>query len=225
MAFEPLSGRTRRECPFSDELLLTAPSVGLLPLELNGQTTIVAAPRLIDTRQLVAMAAEGSGLGERLRLTTVARLHEFVARCGASAIERRAVHGLRSARPDLSAAEAQPRKGVLLALTAFAGAAALPVLFAPSLAVTAIEIALATVFLAWTALRVFGLVAERFVHRKRRPVSNRSLPVYTVVVALYRETKTIRNLIASLGALNYPALCSKCRKPFQHFCKCTNGIF
>jgi cellulose synthase/poly-beta-1,6-N-acetylglucosamine synthase-like glycosyltransferase len=205
MDFEPLSDRARRHCPFSDELLLTVPTVGLLPLELNGETVIVAAPRLIDTRQLIMIAAEKSDLSRRLRLTTVARMHDFVARCGARAIERRAVYGLRTSRPDFSAAEGNHRKSALLALAVVAGAGALAVLFPSSFAVIALQVALAAIFLAWTALRLLGVLAERFVRRNPRRVTNGSLPVYTIVVALYRETKTIKSLIASLRELDYPA--------------------
>jgi glycosyltransferase XagB len=203
MVFEPLSRRTREQCPLSEDQLLSAATTGLLPLTIDGELTIVVAPRLLDSRRLIAIAKERPGLGERLRLTTVPRLNAFVTRHGAGEIERRAVHGLRSAWPDLSAAGAGWRNRRLILLAA-ACATALPVLAAPHLALWAIEAALGVIFLAWTALRLLGLLSERLVRRRPRTFTDDGLPVYTIVVALYREAAAVKGLVAALRALNYP---------------------
>jgi cellulose synthase/poly-beta-1,6-N-acetylglucosamine synthase-like glycosyltransferase len=203
MEFEPLSGRTRVQCPLSDDQLLAAAATGLLPLMIDGELTIVVAPRLLDSRRLIALGSERPDLGERFRLTTVPRLNAFVTLHGADEIERRAVHGLRAAWPDLSAAGRGWRNRRLILLAA-ACAAALPVLAAPHVALRAIEAVLGFVFLAWTALRLLGLVSERFVRRKPRTFADGWLPVYTIVVALYREAAAVEGLVAALRALDYP---------------------
>ncbi|GJD66957.1 hypothetical protein [Methylobacterium frigidaeris] len=41
------------------------------------------------------------------------------------------------------------------------------------------------------------------------PVPDTELPVYTVLVALYRETKVVPRLVSALARLDYPVLCSK----------------
>jgi len=209
MAFEPLSWRrTREQCPLTDDQLIAAATTGLLPLWLDGGLTIVIAPQLVDSRRLLAVAAEDPHLGERLRLTTAPRLQAFVASHSAGEIERRAVDGLRSARPDLSAAPPatrRPRRAVLgLAAGGAAGLCALAAMVAPQAALLLAELALGSVFLAWTGLRLLGLLSERFVRRKPRTFTDDWLPVYTIVVALYREATSVRGLVAALRALNYP---------------------
>ena len=202
MAFEPLFNTSREQCPLPDDRLIEAANTGMLPLSDRNGVKIVVAPRLVDSRRLVAVATSGADMARRIRLTSTARLHDFVARHSAHEIERRAVDELRTAHPELSAGVGRPRRMVTLAVS---GAAPRSTAFAaPGAALTAAEIMLGAVFLAWTGLRLFGLLSERFVRRRPRTFSDGRLPIYSIVVALYREAAAVPDLVAALRALDYP---------------------
>ena len=104
MAFEPLFNTPREQCPLSDD----ATDRGR-----EHRDAAAARPR---RRQLRGGAAAGrqpppgraarrpaTSMAQRIRITSTARLHDFVARHSAREIERRAVDELRDEQPELSA--------------------------------------------------------------------------------------------------------------------------
>jgi cellulose synthase/poly-beta-1,6-N-acetylglucosamine synthase-like glycosyltransferase len=66
------------------------------------------------------------------------------------------------------------------------------------------ELTLGFIFLAWTGLRFLGMQSIPLVRLRRRTFSDRGLPTYTVIVALYREAAAIKGLVAALRGLDYP---------------------
>ena len=62
----------------------------------------------------------------------------------------------------------------------------------------AAELFLGAVFLAWMALRLFGLFSERFMRRHRHTFSDGWLPTYSIVIALYREAAAVPDLVTAL---------------------------
>ena len=200
IAFEPLDTRSRADCPLDDDRLIMAGAVGLLPLILNGQHFVVVAPR--DARRLTSFLASPSGLASRLHITTPARLAGFVARHGAAAIGHRAAHALKIATPDLSAGANHPRRWLVAFCVAATVAAA--ALAAPNFVSVALDVALALIFLGWTGLRLIGTLTRHSPHQARERVSDAELPVYTLIVALYREAPAVAGLINALAALDYP---------------------
>jgi hypothetical protein len=94
IAFEPLAGRLREECPLSDDRLIEAANTGLLPLIVGNDVNILVAPRLVDSRRLVEVARSGADIARRVRITSTAQLQDFVARRGRREIEHRAVEWL-----------------------------------------------------------------------------------------------------------------------------------
>jgi cellulose synthase/poly-beta-1,6-N-acetylglucosamine synthase-like glycosyltransferase len=205
LAFEPLGDRPRHACPVSDARLVEAAITGLLPLLIGDHLEFVVAPRLVDSRRLVKAVQASTEMAGRIRLTSSSRLREFVARHGAGEIEHCAAEALRSARPEFSAGSDRARRPLVPILPAAAAVAALFGAAAPDVALMAAEASLALVFLAWTGLRVFGLLSERLVRRRPHAVADEWLPIYTIVVALYREAAAVEGLVAALRALNYPA--------------------
>jgi cellulose synthase/poly-beta-1,6-N-acetylglucosamine synthase-like glycosyltransferase len=204
MAFEPLTGRTRDDCPLSNDEMFSAAVAGIIRIKIDGDEFLVAAPRLIDTRQLVTSAVGSSDLRKRMRLTTVSRLNAFVACHNAAEIEQRAVHDLRSNRPDLSASTLALQEPGLILLAAACAVA--PITFyAPSIVLMTLEATLFLVFLAWSILRLLGLATNPPRRHKPRALANDRLPVYSVVVALYREAASVKELIGALRAIDYPA--------------------
>ena len=201
MAFEPLFNTSRRQCPLGDAALVEAANTGMLPLSDRNDVKIVVAPRLVDSRRLVAVAESGTEIARRIRITTTARLHDFVARHSPRDIEYRAVDELRINHPELSAGVNRPRPKVALAYLALVVLAAFAV---PGAVLMTAELMLGAVFIAWTGLRLLGLLSERFVRRQPHVFSDEWLPTYSIVIALYREAAAVPDLVAALRALNYP---------------------
>ncbi len=212
LGFEPLFNTPRQQCTLSDELLSEAANTGMLPLLDTDGVKIVVTPRLVDSRRLVEVATSGAEIARYIRLTTTARLHDFVTRHTTREIERRAIDDLRSWAPDLSAGiRALPR----LQIFACVALISLASILMPSLAMPVVEGVLAVVFLAWTGLRLFGLWSRDLLRRQARTFADETLPTYSIVVALYREAAAIPGLVAALRSLNYPALGSKLTLPLS----------
>jgi hypothetical protein len=165
MAFEPLFNTSREHCPLPDDGLIEAANTGMLPLSDRSGIKFVVAPLLVDSRRLVAVATSGTDIARRIRLTSTTRLHDFVTRHSAAEIERRAIDMLRTEHPELSAGVGRSRRTVIPAYLALTALAAFAV---PGAATMVAEVMLGAVFLAWTGLRLLGLLSERFLHRRRR---------------------------------------------------------
>jgi cellulose synthase/poly-beta-1,6-N-acetylglucosamine synthase-like glycosyltransferase len=77
-------------------------------------------------------------------------------------------------------------------------------LLANGVTAIAIELMLGAIFLAWTALRLLGIFNAEPVRAEPEPVAEKNLPTYSIVVALYRESAAVGELVEALGRLNYP---------------------
>ena len=151
--------------------LIEAANTGMLPLSDRNGVKFVVAPRLVDSRRLVAVATSGTDMARRIRLTSTARLHDFVARHSAQEIERRAVDD--AAQPSIP--NCRPASAVRAATVIAGLSGARPRwrrLPCPARRMTAAELMLGAVFLAWTGLRLLGLLSERFVRRRPRTFSD-----------------------------------------------------
>ena len=199
--FEPLDDIPRAACPLSDDRLVEAASLGILPLTLAGTLHFVVAPRAMAARWLVEAMRPDSDLAQRIRITTAERLHHFIADHGARAIAHRAAEALRTARPDLSAGAGGLRPATALSVLA---ATALALLMAPGNVMTIFDVALGLVFLAWAGLRLLGTLTASATPHQSKTFSDDQLPVYTIIVALYREAAAVKDLVAALRRLNYP---------------------
>jgi len=199
--FEPLFNTPRRKCPLPDERLVDAANSGMLPLADGDEVKFVVVPRFVDSRRLVALAVSGSEIAQRLHLTSSARLRNFVKRQGAGNIERKAVDDLQTRFPELSAGTVRLRWGTIMMIAAVAFMATFA---APGPTMMAMELVLGLIFLAWTGLRLLGLISERFVWRLPRTFSDEWLPTYSIIIALYREAAAVDDLVASLQSFSYP---------------------
>ncbi len=202
--FESLDGIPRAAFPFGDDALIEAELQGVLQLNLGGELHLVIAPRELSIRRLLSAVRPDSDLLRRIRLTSTERLRRFVAGHGAREIEHRAVEALRETRPELSAGARNQRSFGLMILAAHMVLIGLIFLAAPGAAWLAVEVALGCVFLAWTGLRMIGLLSAPFVGRRPRAFADERLPIYTVAVALYQEATAVSGLVAALRQLNYP---------------------
>jgi cellulose synthase/poly-beta-1,6-N-acetylglucosamine synthase-like glycosyltransferase len=199
--FEPLIERAREQCPLPDARLIEAANSGMLPLMQDGALNFVVAPSLVDSRRLVPVAMAGTDLTQRIRITSATRLRAFAARHGRRELEHKAADELRAAHPELSADGGhRHRIAIAVALTA----AMIAMTVAPSASMTAVELVLGLIFLAWTGLRFLGLLSERLLRRRPRTFSDDWLPVYSIIIALYREAMAVDELVTALRRLRYP---------------------
>src|SRR5207249_3780233 len=65
-------------------------------------------------------------------------------------------------------------------------------------------LALGLTFIAWTGLRLVGIASEGPARVQPRAVPDDRLPIYTIIVALYREAAAVKDLVAALRRLAYP---------------------
>jgi cellulose synthase/poly-beta-1,6-N-acetylglucosamine synthase-like glycosyltransferase len=195
--YEDFSNRSRESCALDDDQLIDAARTGLLPLVIDGEPSFVVAPRSV--RDLLGYARNHPRLS--FRLASSARLNGFIADHMAEPLGSRAADALLRVRPDLSAGHRDPR-----ILMVFATIAALFVggLFTdPGTTLVVANAILASVFLTWLMFRLLGcMLASK--PQASHHIPDRELPVYTVIVALYREAESVHDLIASLRALDYP---------------------
>lgn len=178
-------------------------STGLLPASVrDGQTHLTIALLNDNVRTVHAHVAENPRLAHHIRITSPERLREFVKRSNGAKLAHDAALGLQESLPDYSAGLVRFAGYILGFLGVFA-AAALSYYFAFHLAFLAIELLLALTFLAWAALRIFSCF-----HREREntppALSERDLPIYSILVPLYRERKVALDLVRAISALNYP---------------------
>ena len=195
VVFEPLDDKPRESCPLSDERMLEAAGVGMLPLAVDGNIKVVVAPRELTVRSLFDAMGRGSNLAHRIRITSNQRLSRFIADRARNAIGHRAAEALRAEHPELSAGTGRRRSVAIAILVA---ATALFALIASGVTALAVEVVLGLIFLAWTALRLLGSLSLRSVRRAPKPVEDHRLPIYTVAIALYREAAAATELVAAL---------------------------
>ena len=197
-----LDDMPRRACPLDDLRLIDAAQAGVLPLRLPDGLVWVVAPRNLAARTLTRLVSRNPHLARRIRLVSNEQLNRFVTRHGEATLGAIADRALRTRWPQFSAAPRRWRPPYLLGVTVLAGIVAF-YLF-PAATRMAIEALLAFGFLAWLALRLIGsFLAPPRVRPVR--IDDKRLPVYTIIVALYREAAAVEDLIAALRALDYPA--------------------
>ena len=203
LVFETLDGTARAQCPIGDDRQIEAAAAGLLPLALDGELCLVVSPRGMAARRIIQLIKEKPTLTRKFRLTSAERLTRFVFRYGGKRIGARAVNQLNTVWPALSAAPARWR--VNIAAVAAVGLAVLTALaMAPAPTMLASEVMLATVFLAWLALRLFGATVAWPTPNPPFELHDDALPVYTIIAALYREAASVDGLLAAIERFDYP---------------------
>ncbi|MGE3159987.1 MAG: glycosyltransferase family 2 protein [Xanthobacteraceae bacterium] len=202
VGYLPLEDVPRAACPLADLRLIDAARGGVLPLNLADGLVWVLAPRHLGARTLARLVSRSPHLARRIRLTSNEQFSRFVARHGEAALGVIADRTLLTRWPQFSAARRRRRPSFVFVMTALIGIAACTLFPDPSR--IAIEAALAFGFLAWLALRVIGSFLTPPVVRPVR-IDDARLPVYTIIVALYREAAAVEDLVGALRALDYPA--------------------
>lgn len=201
--FEPLDDVRRADCPLTRRQLIDANATGILPLRAGDETAWVIAPRGAAVRRLIELIENSPELARKVRFTTAERLRRFVFEHAEAEIGELAASSLARRQSMLSAAPPRRRAGFVMG--AAIGLLALgAILIAPSQAILSFELALAGVFISWMALRLAAGAFIDWPHETRPPGGDADLPVYTIVVALYREAASVNGLLRAIERLDYP---------------------
>ncbi|MDX7953509.1 hypothetical protein P7D22_20295 [Lichenihabitans sp. Uapishka_5] len=165
----------------------------------------LAAPTGALLRHLLRDAGQGSGV---LALTTPERLEALIRQHRRSIVAHWASHGLAdwngalSARSGLTVVQA----GVLATLAI--GLCGLAVLM-PALCLTVLALAFSGCFLLAVAVRLAAATAPAHPVATGAVTDDAALPIYSVVVPLFREAAEVVRLTVALDRLDYPVLGSK----------------
>jgi cellulose synthase/poly-beta-1,6-N-acetylglucosamine synthase-like glycosyltransferase len=181
---------------------LEALAAGLAAVSCNSAgVRFAVAPRGPAIRALVRLLEGRPGAGRALALTSPERLEAFVARRARARLGEAAAFGLLRRAPLFSAANRRKRQIVpaLLALLV----PALAVLAIADVAAVAAHVVLSSAFLGWIALRCLAVFYPDLPHGPPA-VPDRALPVYTVLIPLYREAGMVPGLKRALDQLDYP---------------------
>ncbi|MDB5521513.1 MAG: glycosyl transferase, family 2, partial [Tardiphaga sp.] len=206
MAIETFNGRSRDDVLLDDRQLGYVGRLGIIRLGDGEDAVLVVAPQMFGARRLVELTARYPALASRLRVATAGDLQDFLLHRIGNAIAEDVAYGLPERFPALSAAPrviTDPGRidvGRIAASLALATAFALP----PSFAVGFWSQLLALWFVAAVGLRFAAAVIPPRVMAASGRLSDAELPVYSVIVALYREDRSVPQLLNALDALDYP---------------------
>jgi cellulose synthase/poly-beta-1,6-N-acetylglucosamine synthase-like glycosyltransferase len=179
----------------------------MVPLDADGQDVLAIAPRGFTARRLTQLADVRPDLARRVCLVPARRLSGLLVTHAGRALAHSACFGLRDCFPGLSAGPSLSRADRWRRLLQYAGgililAALLGLLPTPMAAGG--QAALALWFLAFAALRTTGamLPGPQAGHPARD--ADETLPVYSIIAALYREARSVPRLMDAINALDYP---------------------
>jgi hypothetical protein len=204
IATETLRHTPRSACPVNDEDLISGLASGIIPISADGGLVWVVAPWHLSARFLIATLQRHPDMRSRLRVAVMQDLRDFVHREAEIAVACKAAFDLRARRPGLSAGASTSRNPLAWFAAGMAGIAAL-LAFQSSLTIV-VDIALALVFLGWSGFRVIAMLLSSTPQYPRLRQGDDGLPIYSIIVAVYREVETVPALIRSLMRLDYPGI-------------------
>lgn len=207
LTVERFSTVSRSDCPLPDASLALSARHGLLPIREQGELMYVSAPRGYTARRIARLIAQYPALARRVRLTTTARLNEFIEWHTGGTLAHIAAEGLAERFPEMSAAPRPVSRNRLTSIARYIFRLAGPVALltiAPMAVVETCGVLLSLWFLLFTSLRLAGSFAPRKPRTRLPRLHDSQLPVYTVVAALYREASSVAPLMQFINALDYP---------------------
>jgi cellulose synthase/poly-beta-1,6-N-acetylglucosamine synthase-like glycosyltransferase len=181
-----------------------ATHAGLVLFKHPSGPTWLGAPHGTSLLTLMRNARRGKGLGSRLAITTPSLLSRWVQMSARRRIAADASFGLLSADTALCAHDGLSRSQRLFGLSAiliFCASFMSPVLSAGSVwpIITGLLFLAAVIFRLFVSAAAVG--AEIPVSRK---LDDHQLPSYTILVALYKEARVVKQLVRMLDQIDYP---------------------
>jgi hypothetical protein len=200
LRFETLGAATDlAPLPAGGDLIEAAASGVLTMRDRTGTPVFVVA---LDDQRAGRLLADREALVRqgRLRITTRARLRAFVESTAPHRLAARAVAMHRAANPDASASGG---RRVWPWVVAPAMILAVLTIMSPDFVGAGLAITLSLVFLIHALFRAASALTPR--RADPPPVADdRRLPVYSILVPLYREARCVPQLVTALRALDYP---------------------
>ena len=187
---------------------------GLLRQVRGRASGVVITPATARPLKLRRTLLQRFGPRPRISMTTPTQLREVVLRTYSERLLGNAIHGLARRYPNETAAAGLTRSQrhtiATAAALALVGGVLAPIETLRLLA------GLATLFFAFVVcLRIAACVnlivtaPLKLLRRRRRRIADTALPVYTILVPLFREHRVLPGLLRALARLDYPALGSK----------------
>ena len=164
---------------------------------------LVVAARGRQLRDLATHVVQRPEIAHRIALTTPERLATHVRQRFGAQLARHAAFNLSRTMPTLSAASLGVSRYVLAGIALMLLIMPFAMHMVPSMAMVAVALILATLLLGWSLLR---LTACTIAPQRDPPLvrDDAALPIYSLLVPLYREARIVPQLIAALSALDYP---------------------
>ncbi len=171
-------------------------------------TVIAPEARRID--HLLASLERHPGLRQSLAIASASSIRRAAWQAGAERRVKATIDALFEERPDFSARTVLTGRQGFWAGAMTSGVFAL-LLGAPGIAVAVLHLTLSLLYLAALCLRMAALGhGQRSKGARQRPAApavaaaEETLPIYTVMVALYREAEVVAQLIGALERLDWP---------------------
>ncbi|PXW60032.1 cellulose synthase/poly-beta-1,6-N-acetylglucosamine synthase-like glycosyltransferase [Chelatococcus asaccharovorans] len=184
---------------------------GIVALQPNRRHLAFAiAPRGSAVQELLLRGPKLARQG--VALVSPRRLAERVMAASADRIAQRAANELPDEDPALSARDGATKAQVISLATAV-GAASFMATLAPDTMQQVVIGVISLVFLAMITVRLACCLERVPIRQRRKPAlapddeerGDEHLPVYTIIVPLFRETRVLRQIVGALQALDYPA--------------------
>jgi cellulose synthase/poly-beta-1,6-N-acetylglucosamine synthase-like glycosyltransferase len=173
----------------------------------DGRQIIAAAPANASTTTMRHLAASHGRTEPFDAITTPGAIRGWIERHHGTLLLEDAIRSLGDASPELSAERRLARDQALLLGAVVVAVVALALLAPPMLVAGLLFGAVSLLFLGVALQRTITFVSE-IGARPPRPldprVPDRELPVYTVLVPLYREAHMVREIVAAVLDLDYP---------------------
>ncbi|MFS8037210.1 glycosyltransferase [Xanthobacter sp. AM11] len=191
------------DIPADAAMARAALRTGVLLDAAGARPHFTMAARGRQARRLFRALKADAGLARRVRLVAPAALRRHVMAVAGPALAADAVSALAEAAPLKSAATLRPARAFAVAGLVGALPVALLLALAPAVGLLLVQALLSLVFLSWIALRLAGCLYAA--PMEPAPSSaERELPLYAVLVPLYREAASLPHLVKALAALDYP---------------------
>lgn len=182
---------------------------GVLPLAVTEQVALVATTDPLDNRT-VEEIAQRLGRAVRTVLTTERQMEAALGALYRVENVERASLGLLARAPDDSAAKVWT-KAQLAWITVIGAAVLLGLVLAPILTLTVLVTGMTGFYAVFSGYKLYliyralgGTFEEDVTPEELAALDERELPVYTVLVPMYREAGVLPILIDALGRMEYP---------------------
>ncbi|WP_454916641.1 glycosyltransferase family 2 protein [Xanthobacter sediminis] len=173
-------------------------------LDREGRVAFTIAARGRAVARLARALRADPSLRARVRLIAPDALRRQVMTRAGPAIARDAAFAFRDTAPARSAGALRPTRMLLPPMAAVAAAGAAGWMVSPEITSLAAQVLLSVVFLSWVALRLAGCSYDALEDEPEPRFEERHLPVYSVLVPLYKEAASVPRLLTAMRALDYP---------------------